>query len=65
MVDNAHSDGHIFGLYGENEGLWEYTFDEIKGVDFYFSDNPVEAMNVRDVLYWLWLLFYPNLNQIF
>ena len=51
-VDYAHKKGDIVGVYSEHEELWEYAFDVIDGLDFFFSDNPVEAMNVRDLLRW-------------
>ena len=52
-VDEVHADDHIIGIYGAETDIdfyWNYCFKEIVGLDFFFSDNPIEAMKARDVL---------------
>lgn len=55
-VEKIHSTNNFVGLWysvtraSENEEMWFKAFTEGGGVDFFFSDKPIEAMQSRDSL---------------
>ena len=52
MIDKLHELGFLSAVFGDLEELWYYAFQTIEGLDFYFADNPVKAMLVRDLAHW-------------
>ena len=51
-MDKLHSKGFLSAVFDDYEDLWYYSFITIDGLDFYFSDNPVETMLTRDLAQW-------------
>lgn len=57
IVQKAHTAGNYVGVWyatatkEESEEMWDEVFSVAgKGVDFFFSDKPQEAMKARDKL---------------
>lgn len=55
-VQKVHSEEHFIGLWysvamqTENEQMWHSAFTSGGGVDFFYSDNPLDAMQTRNNL---------------
>ena len=53
-VEKVHSTNNFIGLWyaasheTENDDLWARIFTTGDGVDFFYSDHPLEAMQARE-----------------
>ena len=61
VIEKTQADGKVIGVWywssnqggptTENEDIYERVFGKIGNkVDYFYSDNPLEAMRVRDLI---------------